>query len=116
MVSKEKMKDILFYVCIAIFAMAAWYVSYNLGAEHFRGGVIPIGQEYRIKDIIVGENSTLFVKYYDNDEKHTEKAMIPTEYNQFNFTQTNSSIAILKLEKIENGTNYWNIYIPKNES
>lgn len=116
MMPKEKIKDILFYLYIVIFAIVVWYASYNFGAEYFRGENIPIGQEYRIKDIVIGENSTFVVKYYDNDEKHTERAMIPTDYNQFNFTQSNSSIAMLKLEKIENGANYWNIYIPKNES
>ena len=33
--------------------------------------------------------------------------MIPTDYNNFNFVESNSTIAILKLDRSDNDTNYW---------
>lgn len=109
---KEKIKDLIFYICLAIFALIVWYASYDLGVEYFRGEVIPIGQEYHIKDINMG-NSSLIIIYYDNDKNNTERMLIPTNYNNISFIQYNSTLAILKLEKIENGINYWNIYMPE---
>jgi len=113
MISKEKMKDILFYMCIAIFAITVWYVSYNLGAEYLRGGGIPIGQEYLIKDMSMGPNSNFVIVYYDNDKNKTERRIIPSDYNVFNFTESNSTIPMMKLDNTNGGVNYWNVFIPK---
>lgn len=114
---KEKVGELLFYLGIMILIVGVFYVSYYVG-DSFRGNTsdIPVGQEYRLKNIIPDSNSTFTVVYYDNDEEHTERAMIPTDYNNFSFVESNSTIAILKLERSDNGTNYWNIYMPKNES
>lgn len=111
--SKEKLGELLLYLGIIILIVGVFSFSYYVGSS-FRSNTsdIPVGQEYRLKDIIQSSNSTFTVVYYDNDEEHTERAMIPTDYNQFNFTQSNSSTAILRLEKIENGTKYWNVYMP----
>ena len=112
---KEKINELLIYLAVIIVIIGVFSVSYYIGYSKGNTSDIPVGQEYRLKDVIMGSNSTFTVVYYDNDEKHTEKAMIPTAYNNFNFTQSNSTIAVLKLERVNNGVNYWNIYIPNEE-
>ena len=113
MIHKEKIKDILLYIFIAIFAVTIWYISFNLGMTTFRGGSIPIGQEYRIKDINTVKNSSFIIVYYDNDKNHTEKKIVSSAYNVFNFTESNLTVPIMKLENTNGDVNYWNIYIPK---
>jgi hypothetical protein len=114
-ISKENTNDLVIYLGIIILILGVFSISYYVGSL-FRDNTsnIPIGQEYRLKNIISGSNSTFTVVYYDNDEKHTERAMIPTNYNNFSFIESNSTVAILKLDRSENGTNYWNIYMQKN--
>ena len=114
MMSKEKMKDILFYVCIAIFAIIVWYISFHHGVEQFRGGgeSIPIGQEYLIKDI-KGSNSSFIIVYYDNDKNMTERRIISSNYNVFNFTESNSTAPVMKLDNVNGEVNYWTVSMPK---
>lgn len=113
---KEKIEDLAFYSAIAILAVIVWYVSYNFGIEYYRGNQTPVGQEYLVKDIIVGPNSTFWINYYDNDNNKTEKTLIPTGFITINLTKSNSTESIVRLEKIDNGIQYWNIYMGINKS
>jgi hypothetical protein len=113
MISKEKMKDIFFYLCIASFAITVWYISYNIGVDYARGESIQIGQEYIIKDINIGPNSSFIIVYYDNDKNKTERMIVPSNYNVFNFTESNSNTSIMKLNNTNGGVNYWNVFTPK---
>lgn len=111
---KENMEDMLYYLIIAVLILVVFYAGYYVGPYLINGNSngIPIGQEYQLKDVIQGPNSTFTIVYYDNDEKKTERFIIPTEYNEFNFTQSNVTTPFLKLEKVENGVNYWSVYLP----
>lgn len=114
MSTKEKIEDILYYLVMTILVVVVFYAGYYAGPYIINRGSddIPIGQEYQLKDVIQGPNSTFTIVYYDNDENKTEKYMVPTVYNTFNFTQSNVTTPFLKLEKIENGVKYWNVYVP----
>jgi hypothetical protein len=112
--SKERINELIIYFGIIILIIGVFSISYYVGG-YFRSNTsnIPIGQEYRLKNITYTSNSTFTVIYYDNDKNHTEKVMLPTNYNKFNIIESNSTVAILKLESSENGVNYWNIYMQK---
>lgn len=113
-ISKENTTELILYVGIIILIVGVFYISYYAGNSFLRHtSDIPIGQEYRLKNVIPGKNSTFTVVYYDNDKSHTEKVMLPTTYNRFNIIESNVTVAILKLERSENGVNYWNIYMQK---
>lgn len=115
-ISKENENGLLFYVGIIILIMIVFSVSYYAGSFFRNKSDIPIGQEYRLKNITSGTNSTFKVVYYDNDARHTERVILPTNYNKFNIIESNSTVAILKLERSENGVNYWNIYMQRKNS
>jgi hypothetical protein len=93
---------------IVIDIVGVWNYSYNFGLENFAKRDITIGQEYHIKDVYIGSNSTYLIKYHDNDVNMTEKTMIPTNYANVNFTISNSSI--MRLEKVDGDVQYWNVY------
>jgi len=113
-ISKENTTELILYVGIIILILGVFYISYYVGNSFLsHTSDIPIGQEYRLKNVTLGNNSTFTVVYYDNDKNHTEKVMLPTNYNRFNIIESNVTVAILKLERSENGINYWNIYMQK---
>ena len=105
--NKEKIEDFLLYSLVIIMIAVTFQMSYNYGIDtRDQKEIVPVGQEYHIKDVYIS-NSTYLIKYHDNDANMTEKTMLPTNYVNISFIASNSSI--MRLEKVENGIQYWNV-------
>lgn len=115
---KEKIEIFILYSFMIITITAVFYVSYNYGLSlNTQDEAIAIGQEYLVKDIIIGPNSSVLITYYDNDKNMTEKKLVSTATNRFNIVEVNkTNISIMVLDKIEDHVKYWNVYIHKNDT
>jgi len=111
---KEKIENFLLYSLIITVIVAVFYMSYNYSLNVNSPKEIAIGQEYRVKDI-VASNSSVMVKYYDNDKNMTEKIMVTTATNNFDVIETNNTnVSMMVLDRVvDSHINYWKIYIPK---
>lgn len=108
---KEKTENILIYLAVILAIFVVFQLSYNCGLEKFanRESDIPIGQEYRVKDIIPESNATYLIRYYENDNNMTEKTLVSSSYINITFIKSNST-NMMTLKKFEKGVQYWNIY------